>query len=383
MFTVETSGTGRASVLSLPMRAGKDYWKVNDFMEIAERNGERLLVLNTERIEPYFRNLDTANEWKVKINKAFANLVSNWRLHEVGISSERWAIKISEVRDMFTNPQHPKAFLFKLPTLARQLYKLPTKPFINPKWPEHLGISVSCWSNLHRSPMLLNIKDFAFRTLHTCLPLQSRRGSNALEVCFWCGAEFEKQGDETSQECHAHLLSDCNLLHLAKTWSEKLTGQPQQWCTLFFSNKDFDKKSDPTVIQWWPIVIFWAILWAAWKFRNGILVPDAEKLSSMQAVHNVMCYLEGFRRVLEAGTGEQQVVWIEFELQKQWEVDNVELPGATMEEKIQYLVDTETGEYRMIKRLDFVNALYNFFRSFELNYTRFLEKREQHEEVDQ
>ena len=111
-------------------------------------------------------------------------------------------------------------------------------------------------------------------------------------------------------------------------------------------------------------------------------MPDAEKISKMQAIHNVMSYLEGFRRVLEAGTGEQQAVWVEFELQKQWDIDNVELPGATMEEKIQYLMDNETGNYKMIKRLDFVNALYDFFRSFELNFKHYTDKRERQEEED-
>ena len=95
----------------------------------------------------------------------------------------------------------------------------------------------------------------------------------------------------------------------------------------------------------------------------------------MQAVHHVLCYMEGYRKVLEAGTGEQQTVWVEYELQKQWDLDNIEMPGISMEEKIQYMVDTETSKYKMIKRLDFVNALFDLFRSFEVNFKHYTDNR--------
>ena len=70
-------------------------------------------------------------------------------------------MRIKELKEMFDSPDFPKAFLFKRPEKSNQLYKQPSKPFYNPKWPDGMIVPTRCWKALHCSPLILNIKDFA------------------------------------------------------------------------------------------------------------------------------------------------------------------------------------------------------------------------------
>ena len=118
--------------------------------------------------------------------------------------------------------------------------------------------------------------------------------------------------------------------------------------------------------------MFWSIMWAAWDFRNGLVVPQADPVPPMKTIFKAMALFEGFRHFLIAsGTSPQDYyLWTEAEMSREWDWSALEVPVDNFDDKIEVFLEYCSAHYPMVKRFSFVKEFHSLLRQFADNFTQ-------------
>jgi len=144
--------------------------------------------------------------------------------------------------------------------------------------------------------------------------------------------------------------------------------------------------TDFRMMEWWPVVVFWTIMYVGWHYRNGLLVPKAEYLPIPRAMFKIDCQLEAFRRFIEAKEDLFGRFWVWSEFRMEEELNWLDFPKEEEGNSFQveeYLTFCQ-GHYPMVRRDQFTKETVKLMKVAYRNVSKLPEPEESEgSEVDE
>jgi len=139
------------------------------------------------------------------------------------------------------------------------------------------------------------------------------------------------------------------------------------WSTFFFSGHRFGNKKlkdEFEPMEWWPIVIFWTILFEGWKHRNSHLIPKAHERPIPKTILQILVNFEAFRIFAQEQSSTPIMMVKDKELDIKLKDKNMDLSGATLEDRITHFLAISNNYFPMIEFQDMQPALFKLNSSW-------------------